>query len=309
MISFRIVPVLAMFVGSLSAQVLPIGEHAFATLRIPGFADFVAIDGDGAWVTNEGRVERLTATWPGPVASIAIAQPCGAMAVEFGSLWVAECGERALIRVGLRSHTIEARIATGLADPTGELSIAVGAGSVWILSDSGGVLSRIDPVTNRVIARIRVAAHSYAAVFGFGAVWITTTTGTGSVQRIDPRTNRVVATIPVGPLPRFLAAGQGGVWTLNQGDGTVSRIDPATNRLTATIDVGVPGGGGDIAAGGGQVWVRATKTLLSVIDPTTNTVVRRYGPRAGSGAVRATAAQVWVTAHDIHTVWVLPARR
>ena len=48
---------------------------------------------------------------------------------------------------------------------------------------------------------------------------------------------------------------------------------------------------------------------LSVIDPVTNTVVRRYEPRAGSGAVRATATQVWVTAHDIHTVWVLPTTR
>jgi len=300
---------LAVLAGVLRAQEVPITDHAIATLRIPGYADFLAIDGDGAWVTNEGRVERLTATWPGPVASVAIARPCGAMAVEFGSLWVAECGERAVIRVGLRSHAIEARVPTGLADRSGELSIAAGAGSVWILSDSSGVLSRIDPASNRVTATVRVAAHSYAAVFGFGSVWISTTVTNGSVQRIDPRSNRVVATIPVGPSPRFLAAGEGGVWTLNQGDGTVSRIDPATNKLAATIDVGVPGGGGDIAAGGGQVWVRATKTLLSVIDPKTNAVVRRYGPRVGSGAVRATVTQIWVSAHDTHTVWVLPAHR
>ena len=32
--------------------------------------------------------------------------------------------------------------------------------------------------------------------------------------------------------PRFLAAGEGGVWTLNWGDGSVTRIDPAANRPT-----------------------------------------------------------------------------
>ena len=109
----------------------------------------------------------------------------------------------------------------------------------------------------------------------------------------------------MGPAPRFLAAGEGGVWTLNQGDGTVSRIDPASNRVVATIATEVPGGGGDIAAGAGRIWVRASKTLLQVIDPRDNTIVERYGPTAGSGAVRANASHVWVTAHDIHTVWVL----
>jgi YVTN family beta-propeller protein len=150
-------------------------------------------------------------------------------------------------------------------------------------------------------------------VFGFGSVWISTTgkkgtIGDGSVQRIDPATNRVIATIPVGPTPRFLAAGEGGVWTLNQGDGTVSRIDPATNKLVATIQAGVPGSGGDIATGAGRVWVRAKPILLLTIDPKRNIVVERFGPPAGSGAVRANEHNVWVTAHDIHTVWVLPPR-
>ena len=133
---------------------------------------------------------------------------------------------------------------------------------------------------------------SCSAVFGFGSVWITTTgpkgaRGAGSVQRIDPQTNKVVVTISIGPTPRFLAAGEGAVWTLNQGDGTVSRIDPATNRLAATIAAAVPGGGGDIAAGAGRVWVRASKILLQAIDPKRNVVVDRFGPPAGSGAVRA----------------------
>jgi virginiamycin B lyase len=287
--------------------------RAVATLKVPGSADFLALDGDDAWVTNEGRVEKLNAGTVTPVAVAPIAEPCGGMAVDFGSLWVADCRERTLLRVDLASHRVVATIPTGVADPRGELSVATGAGSVWLLTDAAGVLARVDPATNRVTARIAVRPHSFCAAFGFDAVWIASTTdgtpeGAGSVQRVDPRTERVVATVPVGRGPRFLAAGAGGVWTLDQGDGTVSRVDPVRNALTATIQTEVPGTGGDIAVGAGRVWVRATRTALSVIDPTTDRVVARYGPPNGSGAVRANDRVVWVTAHDVQTVWVLDPR-
>ena len=70
-----------------------------------------------------------------------------------------------------------------------------------------------------------------------------------------------------------------------------------------TIEVGVPGPGGDIAAGEGAVWVRAAKVLLSVIDPKTNKVKMRFGPAQGSGAVRAGDGKVWVSAHDVNKIW------
>ena len=133
-------------------------------------------------------------------------------------------------------------------------------------------------------------------------------TETGSVQRVDPKTNTVVATMAVHGQPRFLAVGEGAVWVLNQADGTVSRIDPRTNEVVATIEVGVPGPGGDIAAGEGAVWVRASKVLLSVLDPKNNKVVKRFGPAQGSGAVRAGVGKVWVSAHDVNKVWRLNPR-
>lgn len=296
---------------SASAQeaVIPISERAVATLKIPDYADFLAADGSAVWATNRGRIEKLQFGKDAPVASVAMPSPCGAMDVGFGSVWVANCRDSSLYRIDQGTATVAAIIPTGLADRRGELSVAVGAGSVWVLSDRAGVLSRVDPGTNKVVAKIEVAPNSFAAVFGFGSVWITNT-GTRtdsvfSVQRIDPATNRVIATIPVGPTPRFLAAGEGGVWTLNQRDGTVTRIDPATNKVVATIAADVPGGGGDIAAGAGRVWIRAGKTLLSAIDPATNRIVERFGPPSGSGAVRVANDLIWVTAHDIQTVWVL----
>ena len=113
-------------------------------------------------------------------------------------------------------------------------------------------------------------------------------------------------TIPVGKTPRFVAAGENGIWTLNQGDGTVSHIDAQLNKVVAVVDTKVPGGGGDIAAGGGHVWVRASRgRLLQTIDPVSDTVENIYTPVSGSGAVRVTDHFVWVTAHDINTIWIL----
>ena len=289
-------------------QVL-IAEKAIATLSVPGFVDFLATEGRNVWATNTDRVEKFTADSGTPVATVAVPSPCGGMVCAFGALWVAGCKDKSVYRIDLASNSVTARIPTGLADPTGELSLAAGAGAIWVLSAAGGVLSRIDPGTNAVVGEIPVLPHSYCADFAFDAVWITNSgadgVSTGSVQRIDPKTNRVAATVQTGPGPRFLAAGEGAVWTLNWGDGSVSKIDPDSNRLAATIHLGMEGGGGDIATGGGKVWVRGTAVLLASIDPVTNAVLDIYGPPEGSGAVRVAKDLIWVTAHDTKTVWVL----
>ncbi len=289
----------------------PIAKRALATLTIPGNADFLVADGDDVWVTNEGRVEKLRHDSPLPIASVPVPEPSGAMSIAFGSLWVANCRDSSVYRINLTTLEVVSIIHTGLADPEGELSLAAGAGSVWVLTDKRGVLSRISPKTNQVVARIKVAPHSYAAVFGFKSVWVSNTgtadaSGSGSVQRIDPTTNTVVATIPVGKTPRFLAAGEGAVWVLNQGDGSVTRINPRKNQVAAVLPLGMAGTGGDIATGGHRVWVRGKNILLAAINPATTRVVSVFGPPAGSGAVRVAGGRVWVTAHDIHTVWVLP---
>ena len=129
-----------------------------------------------------------------------------------------------------------------------------------------------------------------------------------TVTRVDPATNLIVETIPVGKTPRFIAAGDGAVWSLNQGDGSVSRIDPATNKVVATIEVGVPGPGGDIAVGEGSVWVTAFEYPLSRIDPSTNTVVQQFTGKSGD-AVRVGLGSVWLSNLEAGTVWRIDPRR
>ena len=266
-----------------------IAERAVATLTIPGAVDFLAADGETVWATNIDRIEQLERGSAIPIATVPVPTPCGVMAVDFDAVWVASCRAGALCRVDRRAQRVVASVPTGLADPQGELSIATGAGAVWVLSDRAGVLSRVDPRSNTVVAQIAVKPESFAAAFGFDAVWITNTgaphaggdghdNGGGSAQRIDPQTNQVVATIAVGPSPRFLAVGAGAVWTLNQGDGTVSRIDPTTNRVSATIPVaGAAGSGGDI--------IRRRWAGLGADDPDL-VVSDRSGRQHGHGNLR-----------------------
>jgi len=121
------------------------------------------------------------------------------------------------------------KIPTGIADENGEMSLAAGDGSIWLLSDSLGVLSRISPASNALQTKIMVKPHSYCAGFGFHSVWVTNTRD-NSVQRIDCKTDSVISVLPVGSGPRFLAIGEKAVWTLNQGDGTVTRIDPTSGK-------------------------------------------------------------------------------
>jgi streptogramin lyase len=95
---------------------------------------------------------------------------------------------------------------------------------------------------------------------------------------------------------------------MNQGDGSVSRVDSA-GTVVATIRVSdVPIQGGDIAVGGGSIWVRTEQDLVVRIDPATNTVSARYGPPSGSGSVTADADAAWITAHDTSSLYRLPLR-
>jgi YVTN family beta-propeller protein len=83
-----------------------------------------------------------------------------------------------------------------------------------------------------------------------------------------------------------VATGEGSVWTMNGGDGTVSRIDPKTNKVTETIKSGVAGTSGTIVVGEGSVWLSASGTPLTRIDPAANRMVQQFtGPGGGSLAI------------------------
>ncbi|WP_239805503.1 YncE family protein [Croceicoccus hydrothermalis] len=275
-------------------------------LSVPGFADFLAVDGDTVWVTNDGRVEQWSREEK--LASVTVPRPCGTMAVASGSLWVANCPDANLYRIDTATATVQAVIETGIANPKGETNVVSGAGSVWVPSAASGEIARLEPETGAIVARIPVAAGTFFLAFGHDALWAVSSDGR-TLQEIDPDTNAVARTVALGLQPGFLAAGEGAVWVQEQGDGTVARIDPETLAITDRVKVGETLAYGDIDVGGGLVWLRTTEDqVFAVIDPDTMEVTRRLGEPAGSGAIRYTPDGVWTSAHDNQTLswWERP---
>ncbi len=276
-------------------------------LKVPGFADFLAVDGDAVWVTNDGRVEKWSPT--GKLAAADVPRPCGTMAIAEGSLWVANCKGGEVWRINLSTAAVEAKIASGLANPKGETNVVAGAGSVWVASDPAGKVARIDPATNAVAATIPVAAETWYLAYGFDAIWAVSSEGK-VLQRIDPATNAVTGTAALGDTPGFLAAGEGAVWVQEQGDGTVAKVDPASLAIAGRVKVGANLKWGDIDTGGGAVWLRTTDDqTMVVIDPASLAIRARMGEAVGSGALRWTPKGVWTSAHDNETLswWSAPA--
>lgn len=268
-------------------------------IAVPGFADFLAIDGDAVWVTNVGRVELWAVE--GMRASVEIPRPCGTMAMAFGSLWVANCVDGDIYRIDPETAQVLARIPAEVG-PSGELNVVAGAGSIWAPSETTGKVSRIDPETDSVAATIEVAPGTSYLAFGYDALWAASSKGQ-TLQRVDPLTDAVTDTITLGNMPGFLVAGEGAVWIQEQGDGTLARIDPETVEVTGRVQVGDNLKWGDIDTGDGKVWLRTTDDqTFVVIDPESMEVVARMGKPAGSGALRFTPAGVWTSAHDVQSI-------
>jgi hypothetical protein len=161
-------------------------------------------------------------------------------------------------------------------DP-GITDVAVGNGGVWVTGGSG--VTRIDPTTDEVLARIPVPGtgdHSRIAI-GEGSVWVTAPElrddgSRGNLVRIDPATSEVEATFHIGGPITGLGIGGGSVWVTipDIGPGHLLRVDPTTGEVLRRVQV-VESPGPPIY-GYGFMWVAGTESVTK-IDPVTASVV------------------------------------
>jgi len=285
-----------------------------AEYSVPGVPDWQAVVEDGLWVSNgpKNTVHKLDLKTNQVTAVVEVGpRPCSGLAVGFGSLWVPLCGARGtgegkgLARVDLKTNKLITTIAVAPADSEGGLTVS--KDSVWIVSDLKGVLTRIDPKTNKVKAEVSVPAGSVAAYYSEGAVWVTANKS-AKLVKVDAKKNKVLKEIAVGPEPRFLTAGGGSVWTVNQGNGTVTRVDAKTDAVVATIEAGIPGGGGEVSFGGGGLWVTVFEIPITFIDAKTNLVTKQWvGP--GGDAIRHGHMSIWLSNLRQQTVWRIDATK
>lgn len=282
-----------------------------AATKISVAGDWLAAGEGGVWISGSTEIERLDPKSGKPSGVVKVPEgPCEASDVGFGAVWTATCFEPGLARIDPETLEVTDHVALKIPKSLGgEGSIGAGEGGVWLVVDGSGCdacrVVRVDPESLEVETETPVEPGAAGVRAGGGAVWVTNP-DEDLVQSLDPATGKVVSKTKVPGAPRFLAVGEGAVWTLNQVDGSIVRIDPESAEIAATIDTGMTGGGGDMTAGGGFVWARSNYTIAARIDPETDQVVERYAPSSGSGAIAVGYGAVWISAHDVETVWRLP---
>lgn len=128
--------------------------------------------------------------------------------------------------------------------------------SIWITSNAGNTIVRVDPTTNRVVSENPVGLKPRFLTVGVDSVWVLNQ-GDGTVARIDVSTGKRTALIAAG-IPGEggeITFGDGAVWATVIGY-PITRIAPETDTVVAQWY----GSGGDsIRVGHGSLWLSDLK--------------------------------------------------
>ena len=180
-------------------------------------------------------------------------------------------------------------------------------GSIWVGNFGSASISRIDPVTNTVIATITgtglTAKPSALAEDQFGNVWVACADfSSGSVSRIDPATNTITASLATadGFLNTGIGMGAGELWVSSQ-PSSYTRYD--TTTLLSTSAVATSAYGYNFVDDGTNVWFD-DGGACNKIAPSTNTITRiTTGIVAGLGFLHYAFGYIWrVTGSGIQRV-------
>jgi streptogramin lyase/predicted Ser/Thr protein kinase len=229
----------------------------------------VVLLGGGDDEPGSGTPKQTTTTSDGAGAprvgqTATVDQRPNAIAYARGRVWVGSVRSGRLI--GLPADGKGARRTIKLPWKSGTTSVAAGFGSLWVTNGEQARLVRIDPVSGHVQGdRLVGAGTAVVVVAGEGAVWV----GRRGLRATDPPSS-IVKVDPRGGQSKEILFGQEGV--------------------------------GDIATGGGYVWVpNRRRSRLSRIDPSSGE--RRSTPIGlGRHRVAFGADQVWVTNYDDGTI-------
>jgi virginiamycin B lyase len=287
-----------------AAEELPADKLVIqAKIQTKGKGSFLGFGFDSLWMMSGKHLTRVNAA-DNSVTDIEV--PGGgryrAMAIGEGAVWVPAASKHMIFKVDPIANKLVREIPAQMLSSEG--SIGAGEGGVWAITATGSGdtnLTRFNPASGAVDAIIPLPSNSAGVVVDFGAVWVTGTNN-GELYRIDPTRNTITSTVNLHDWPRFIASGEGSIWVFNQSDGTVQRIDGKMAKLLATIETGLRGNGGDIACGGGYVWVSASGTPVAQIDPKTNTLVREFKGGPMGDRIRYGAGSLWVSGSAIYRI-------
>jgi ABC-type branched-subunit amino acid transport system substrate-binding protein/DNA-binding beta-propeller fold protein YncE len=275
----------------------------------------IAIGEGAVWTldANDRTISRIDPRDRANVRTFSSGSTPTDVAAGAGALWVGNASPSArfasfptsVSRLDPESGVVDAtiRLPGGKSGPyfhgggQNQPKIAVSEDAVWVVNPDH-TISRIDPRTNRRVARIDdVRADSVAA--GAEGVWVVEPSSDPfeppGIARIDPLTNGVARRVEIrAESLTAVAVGAGSVWVADPAGGSVWRVNPVPEPTLRQVPLrlGVRG----VVFGAGRVWVTNEVTgTVHAIDPDTNRarVVARV---AAAQNVAVGAGGVWLTA-------------
>jgi DNA-binding beta-propeller fold protein YncE len=134
----------------------------------------------------------------------------------------------ATVRVGSQSGMVlSAAGSIWSSDGTTPNGVVYAFGSIWVADLGQGTVVRINPRTNRVTKRIKVAKADWITPSP-DALWVSSERG--EVVRLDPARGVILSKVNVGTNPLGSAWIGGELWVPNIDAGTISVIDPERTR-------------------------------------------------------------------------------
>ena len=222
--------------------------------------------------------------------------PQYALAVGFGSAWVACVRQSRVERVSLSTGRVTARIAV----PAPVWTITAGEGAVWAAALGGSVVYRISPGRNSLSAQIVLGTTIPYLWAGGGAVWVADDPG-HALLRVNPATNRIDRGIPVGDGPAGFVFDGTYVWILNHRENTLDRIDPTANtavRMSVGLGPADNSAAERIAVFGGSLWVTGRGLDLLRVSPANGAVLNTTEIGPAGVDVRSDGANLWVVSYE-----------
>jgi hypothetical protein len=135
----------------------------------------------------------------------------------------------------------------------GALDVAAGYGSVWTLATApqgGGLVTRLEPATGRVVGRRAISGAATALAVGQGAVWVANGCAGGVLRA--PVGPGPASCLPVADGATGVAVGAGGVWVADGDGARLLRLEPGSGNVAAVAWTGTRPTA--VATGSGAVW-------------------------------------------------------
>jgi DNA-binding beta-propeller fold protein YncE len=156
-----------------------------AKVFVPAPTGIAAGEG-GIWATSHrdyGSVFRIDPRSAEVVAEVPTGPRPYTVAIGFGSVWTSDVTGGTVTRIDPKTDDVIATIDVG---NEGVIDVEIAAGSVWAAvipqsvecDGSNGWIDRIDPTTNRVVARVPAVCDASLAVHD-DRLWVTSATPNG----------------------------------------------------------------------------------------------------------------------------------